>query len=416
MSAADSTADAPLSAASAPAYVARLLSSSPPFDLSALVATEISDGNLNFAFKVAQAADAKRAVFLKQAPAYIKCLGPAYALAAERLNLEADVLAAYADAAPAHVPALLARDAGRCAMVLEYLDEYELLRSALHARCYAAAAAEHVARFMALTHARTWARPAAPDAPPHPWAHVANESMCGITAAYVFEKPLDASDETNRSDAGLAADAARLRADNALRDGVDGLRAIFLTSRQCLVHGDLHTGSVMVPRGGADGPAKVIDCEFAHFGCAAFDVGTFLAHLIFAAIAHGCSSASPPAAEAEVPAWPPVRHAQTPLHTMLRTVWETYVAELRAADASPLGSDEDVAELLDQSAGFAGCELIRRVLGAAHVDDLELLPTEERLHAEKVALAVGRQVRPTLPHLRLTWPDLIFPWPDLCLA
>ena len=39
----------------------------------------------------------------------------------------------------------------------------------------------------------------------------------------------------------------------------------------------------MVPAGGAEGVAKVIDAEFAHFGCAAFDVGSLIANLIFAA-------------------------------------------------------------------------------------------------------------------------------------
>ena len=91
-----------LTATTAPAHVASLLAASKtsPFEPSAsLVATEISDGNLNFAFCVADAANPSCAVFLKQAPGYIKVLGPAYELSAARLNLEAEVLQAYGAAA-----------------------------------------------------------------------------------------------------------------------------------------------------------------------------------------------------------------------------------------------------------------------------------------------------------------------------
>ena len=55
--------------------------------------------------------------------------------------------------------------------------------------------------------------------------------------------------------------AATLRADDELRRGVAELRENFLTVKECLLHGDLHTGSVMVPRAGSSGVSKVIDGE-----------------------------------------------------------------------------------------------------------------------------------------------------------
>ena len=69
------------------------------------------------------------------------------------------------------------------------------------------------------------------------------------------------------------------------------LRHAFLSEKECLIHGDLHTGSVMVPAVESDeeeegessggGAAKVIDGEFAFYGPAAFDVGTFVANIAF---------------------------------------------------------------------------------------------------------------------------------------
>ena len=67
-------------------------SSNPPVNPSEpLVVTEISDGNLNFAWCVAEACDNSRAVFVKQAPNYIKCLGEGFALGAERMVVESEV-------------------------------------------------------------------------------------------------------------------------------------------------------------------------------------------------------------------------------------------------------------------------------------------------------------------------------------
>jgi len=45
---------------------------------------------------------------------------------------------------------------------------------------------------------------------------------------------------------GVATAAAALRANTDLVAAFAGLSHIFLTARECLVHGDMHTGSVMV--------------------------------------------------------------------------------------------------------------------------------------------------------------------------
>ena len=53
-------------------------------------------------------------------------------------------------------------------------------------------------------------------------------------------------------------------------------------------------------------------------------------------------------------------------------------------------SDDDMRLFVERAAGFAGCELIRRVIGAAHVDDLELMPAgAQREVAEQAALKLG---------------------------
>ena len=70
--------------------------------------------------------------------------------------------------------------------------------------------------------------------------------------------------------------AARIRADGPLKIAAARLGHKFLSSTQALIHGDLHTGSVMV----TETDTRVIDPEFAIYGPIGFDLGAFLANLL----------------------------------------------------------------------------------------------------------------------------------------
>lgn len=56
------------------------------------------------------------------------------------------------------------------------------------------------------------------------------------------------------------------------------LQAKFVERAQALLHGDMHTGSLMVTQD----TTYAIDAEFAFYGPIAFDVGKFIANLLLA--------------------------------------------------------------------------------------------------------------------------------------
>lgn len=368
-----------------------------PLDLSApLTVREIAGGNLNYAFCVHEAAQPTRAIFVKQAPAFIKCLGPDFELAARRIVLEGEAMQEYQRLVPAHAPRHFLTDEDRFVLVLQHLDGYTLLREELLAGKAVARLAADLGAFMGLTHRKTHTTMLSDEEHFETMLErrFANGAMCAITADYVFTKPMAPDEPTNRCSDALAPHAAALRRDGDLKEAMLAMRSVFETRRECLVHGDLHTGSIMVPTSAAtglepaDAPAVVIDAEFAFYGPAAFDAGVLLAHLLFAAIRHGATGA--PAVQG----------------SLLETIydcWNTYVGVLMSPAASDgpqdkrpkrphpqLGAEEATLQLLHDTAGFCGCELVRRVVGAAHVDDLErIADPEQKLRAERVALCLG---------------------------
>jgi 5-methylthioribose kinase len=60
----------------------------------------------------------------------------------------------------------------------------------------------------------------------------------------------------------LDAFAAAIKQDDALKAAVFAMKSRFLASTQALVHGDLHSGSVM----STEASTFVIDSEFAFYG------------------------------------------------------------------------------------------------------------------------------------------------------
>ena len=87
-----------------------------------------------------------------------------------------------------------------------------------------------------------------------------NPAMVSITNQYIFTKPYLTEDSTNRNHPLLNEEAQLLRDNRAICQRVEDLRKLFLEYHQCLCHGDLHTGSVMIN----DSDAKVCKNEFCN--------------------------------------------------------------------------------------------------------------------------------------------------------
>ena len=87
----------------------------------------------------------------------------------------------------------------------------------------------------------------------------------------------------------LDATAAAFREDLDLLVAISRLKLKFLNAPEALIHGDLHTGSIMV----TGGSTVVIDPEFAFYGPMGFDLGAVIGNLLMSYLASSGLKRSP---------------------------------------------------------------------------------------------------------------------------
>ncbi len=102
-----------------------------------------------------------------------------------------------------------------------------------------------------------------------------NVELSDITENLVFSDPYFAA-RLNKHTPGLEPWIARLRADRDMKVAAQEMKHAFVSKAETLVHGDLHSGSIMVTAE----DTQVIDPEFAVYGPFGFDVGMLLANVL----------------------------------------------------------------------------------------------------------------------------------------
>src|SRR5258708_31878615 len=112
-------------------------------------------------------------------------------------------------------------------------------------------------------------------------AFAGNHALCKITEDLIFTDPYREAEQNRWTSPWLDATAARFREDFDAHVAISRLKLKFMASPEALIHGDLHTGSIMV----TDSETRVIDPEFAFYGPMGFDIGAVLSNLIMSYLA-----------------------------------------------------------------------------------------------------------------------------------
>ena len=190
---------------------------------------EIGDGNLNYVYRVYDTSKPESSLVLKQAPPYIKILGPDYPLTSERLSYEARALKVYNRLISDAVPTLYFFDPDSAVIVMEYLPEYRLLRDDLILGKVNQIIPRQIGKFMGVVHSQTYQRNIDKTSENHYRNAFANTDMQAITGNYVFTFPF-IEHETNFYTDGLADSVEELKTDSEFLEQVRSIKEHLLES------------------------------------------------------------------------------------------------------------------------------------------------------------------------------------------
>ena len=238
--------------------------------------TEVGDGNLNLVFIVKGTSGG---LAVKQALPYVRLVGESWPLPLSRAHFEHLALTHQGRLAPGLVPAIIHHDPALALTAMELLEPHIIMRKGLVAGAIYPAFVDHITTFMARTLFFSSDLALSAAAKKEAIASFAgNHALCKITEDLIFTDPYRSAEQNRWTSPWLDATAADIRADLDLHVAVSRLKLQFLSRAEALIHGDLHTGSIMV----TETETKVIDPEFAFYGPIGFDVGAVLANLLMA--------------------------------------------------------------------------------------------------------------------------------------
>ncbi|KAK9176711.1 hypothetical protein WN944_028730 [Citrus x changshan-huyou] len=361
-----------------------------------LTIKEVGDGNLNFVYIVVGSSGS---FVIKQALPYVRCIGESWPMTKERAYFEALALKEHGQLCPDHVPEVYHFDRTMSLIGMRYLEPpHIILRKGLIAGIKYPLLAEHMSEFMAKTlfytsllyrttteHKRNVAE------------FCGNVELCRLTEQVVFSDPYKVSKFNHWTSPYLDRDAEAVREDNTLKLEVAGLKSMFCERAQALIHGDLHTGSVMV----TPNSTQVIDPEFAFYGPMGFDIGAFVGNLILAFFAQDGHAAEGNDRK-EYKEWilRTIEETWTLFHQKFTALWhqhkdgsgEAYLPEIyNKPELQQLVQEKFMKDLFHDTLGFGAAKMIRRIVGVAHVEDFESIKDDsKRATCERQALELAK--------------------------
>ncbi|MGI6666864.1 MAG: S-methyl-5-thioribose kinase [Bacillota bacterium] len=345
---------------------------------------EIGDGNINYIFRVWEPATGK-SVILKHADVTLRS-NPNSRLTTDRSKIEAEALRIQWDLAPDTVPEVYCYDAVMCCLSMEDLSDHDNMRYALVEHRTFPMFAEHITDFLVNTLLKTSDIVMEPLARRELSTRFVNP-LCRITEDLVYTDPY-----TNKTGWNVVFPPIRdfvqevLYDDVSLRLEAAKLKNRFLSHNQALIHGDLHTGSILVK----EDSTKVIDPEFAFFGPMGFDLGNVVGNLFFA-WANGFVTIEDPVRQDSFLGW---------VEKTVVDVVDLFVEKFRKAFHENVRDvmfrtdgflDWYLNGVLRDTAGVAGLEMHRRTVGDAKVRDLISIQDEaKRALAERIVILSGK--------------------------
>ena len=359
---------------------------------------EVGDGNLNLVFKVY---GPQGAMAVKQALPYVRLVGESWPLPLSRAHYEHMALSEHERLTGRLVPKIYHYDETLALIAMELLEPHIIMRHGMIGGIEYPQFAADISTFMARSLFFTSDLALSADRKKAMiGAFSGNTALCKITEDLIFTDPYRVADLNRWTKPYLDPYAARWREDDDLKIAVSRLKLKFMSSAEAMLHGDLHTGSVML----TTEDTRVIDPEFAFMGPMGFDVGAVIANFLinyFSQDGHeGKAGARDSYRE-----WILLTLVQiwTGFSEKFLTLWrdhqtgDAYPSSLFQGDFGCIRHEAErrayMSRLWTDTLGFAAAKMIRRILGLAHNIDLEKIRDElARAACEARALTMARDM------------------------
>ena len=332
---------------------------------------EVGDGNLNLVFIVQST---EGSVIVKQALPYVRLVGDSWPLPLYRAFYEYNALKRQAERAPGSVPEIYHFDEAQALIVMEFLSPHIILRNKLIAGERVDGLGAFCGKFCARTAFRgSELSMKSADKKADVGLFSGNVEIPAITEGLVFTDPyFDA--EMNNHTPGLDPVVTRLRSNVELKRIVQTMLTKFVSNTETMVHGDLHSGSIMA----TDTEIRVIDPEFVQYGPMGFDFGMLTANYLMAYFSQPAHRA---ADLGDYQAWilSVIEDSFAAFVDEFRKLWATertgilYPKSLfeDQGHTSDTACDAVLADIWQDALRFCGIEMHRRCLSLAHNADFE---------------------------------------------
>ena len=373
----------PLTRETAIAYIQSLPLARDFFDDAHLVAEPITEGNVNLLFRVYAQEDRQRSLLLKQALPYAWRY-PDFKMPVDRVRIEVGILQIEGRYCPDQVPQVYHYDEVNHIIVMEDLNQHLVMREALMEQRRFPLVAQHMGIFMARTLFFTSDFHLSSDQKKALVPQFINPVLCKVQEDLVFTQPYIPHPNNRITPPLKPLVEERVYADDDLRADIFYFKERYMTHAQALIHNDLHTGSIMLNQE----ETKIIDPEFGFFGPMAHDIGTYFANL---ALSYASQEAHAPdeTVRASYRGWllQQIQETWRVFEREFLTLWEEEGNEDWPSDRF---KQRYMAQLLQDVAGFGAAEMMRRLIGMAHVHDFWTIEDEDlRARAESLGLDIA---------------------------
>lgn len=353
-----------------------------------LSSKEIGDGNLNYVFRVKDETDDKT-VIVKQALPYLRVAGDGWKLTLDRNRIEAEAMKCQNQVHPNSVPKVYHHDDVFALTVMEDLGDMSVLRKGLMEMKKYPNFPKQIGKFMARNLFLT------SDFGMGPMEKKANASkfispeLCDITERLVLTNPYMDAEDNDINEYIKEFVEKEIWASNDIKLETAKLKTIFMTKGESLLHGDLHTGSIFID----DTKSIVFDTEFAFYGPYGYDIGLLFANIVLNYISwEGRKDKT----QEEI------REYRKYLLQLCQEIWDEFYKNLdylwnnESKDVITKAEGYEgyyMKELLHETVGFCCCEVMRRIIGMAHVPDLDAIEDlEDRAKAQIFGLKLSKKL------------------------